>query len=412
MPNNTNKWTPSLFQNYANAEHDACGIVSVMEKQNIPTKANIDLCIQSLVKMNHRAGFINGEGDGIGVHIDLPKALWKEKLKNSGYNPAIVDHPHFIVGHFFLNKKENPNLLKSSIRNKLNNKNLTVIFESDAVINSDALGPLGKQEEPVFWQIAILSETTPTENINQVLFDVTIEIEENTAIHVASLSHNHVVYKVLGAGDTLVAYYDDLQHPLIASTMTLGHNRYSTNTLSNFFRVQPFSILGHNGEINTISKLRDQAEMIDVPLTAGGSDSQDLNRTLETLLVQYNYSLFEAMDVLFPPIINEIKLYEPHMQDLYTYIREAWGHFAQGPAGIISRYKDEAVFSVDSLGLRPVWKVETESSYIFSSEPGVVSPSEYVTEPKALAPGEKVGLKWNTQGVLVLYEYEAYQEKV
>ena len=55
------------------------------------------------------------------------------------------------------------------------------------------------------------------------------------------------------------------------------------------------------------------------------------------------------MDILFPPIINEIKLYEPHLQDLYTYIREAWGHFAQGPAGIISRYKDEAVFSVDSL---------------------------------------------------------------
>ncbi len=97
MPNNTNKWTPSLFRNYANAEHDACGIVSVMEKQNVPTKENIDLCIQSLVKMNHRAGFINGEGDGIGVHIDLPKALWREKLKNSGYNPAIVDHPQFIV---------------------------------------------------------------------------------------------------------------------------------------------------------------------------------------------------------------------------------------------------------------------------------------------------------------------------
>ncbi|PFR87995.1 hypothetical protein, partial [Bacillus cereus] len=138
MPNNTNKWTPSLFRNYANAEHDACGIVSVMEKQNVPTKANINLCVQSLVKMNHRAGFINGEGDGIGIHIDLPKALWKEKLKNSGYNPTIVDHPHFIVGHFFLNKKENPTLLKNSIRNTLNNKNFTVIFESDDVINSDA----------------------------------------------------------------------------------------------------------------------------------------------------------------------------------------------------------------------------------------------------------------------------------
>lgn len=118
------------------------------------------------------------------------------------------------------------------------------------------------------------------------------------------------------------------------------------------------------------------------------------------------------MDILFPPIINEIKLYETNLQNLYTYIREAWGHFAQGPAGIISRYKDEAVFSVDSLGLRPVWKVETESSYIFSSEPGVVSPTEYVEEPKPLAPGEKVGLKWNEQDELVLYEYDKYQIEV
>ncbi|PGB02134.1 glutamate synthase-related protein [Bacillus toyonensis] len=411
MLNKKNTWTPSLFRDYRNAEHDACGIVSVMEKRKIPTKENIDLCIQSLIKMNHRAGFINGEGDGIGIHIDVPKALWNEKLKSSGYNPTIVDYPHFIVGHFFLNKKENIVNLKNYIRTQLNNENFTIIFESDDVINSDALGPLGKQEEPLFWQVALIAENE-VENIEQTLFAVTIKIEENEAIHVASLSRDHVVYKVLGAGDTLVAYYNDLQHPLIASTMTLGHNRYSTNTLSNFFRVQPFSILGHNGEINTIAKLRDQAEMIHVPLTAGGSDSQDLNRTLETLLVQYNCSLFEALDILFPPIINEIKLYETNLQNLYTYIREAWGHFVQGPAGIISRYKDEAVFSVDSLGLRPVWKVETESSYIFSSEPGVVSPTEYVEEPKPLAPGEKVGLKWNDQDELVLYEYDKYQIEV
>lgn len=79
--NKKNTWTPSLFRDYRNAEHDACGIVSVMEKRKIATKENIDLCIQSLVKMNHRAGFINGEGDGIGIHIDIPKTLWNRKTK-------------------------------------------------------------------------------------------------------------------------------------------------------------------------------------------------------------------------------------------------------------------------------------------------------------------------------------------
>ena len=199
----------------------------------------------------------------------------------------------------------------------------------------------------------------------------------------------------MGAGDILPRYYKDLANPLVASSMTLGHNRYSTNTLSSFFRVQPFSVLGHNGEINTIAKLRDEARMIGVPLVKDGSDSQDLSRTMETLICREGYSLFEAIDLLFPPIINEIKSYSENLQDLYTYIREAWGHFAQGPAGIISRFGDEAVFSVDALGFRPLWMLETETSYLFSSEPGIIPSSEYVNDPKPLAPGEKVGFKWS-----------------
>ncbi|MCP8970966.1 glutamate synthase-related protein [Ectobacillus ponti] len=408
---NANNWTPALFRDFHLTEHDACGIVSVMEKRRIPTKENIDLCIQSLVKMNHRAGFINGEGDGIGIHIDLPRALWKEKLAENGLSPDLAEHPSFAVGHFFLDKKHNPASIQEDMRAEFAGKGMQLIWETESVTNSAALGPIAQQEEPIFWQVALLLEHG-TENAERFLFDLTIKLEQNDAVHVASLSQHHAVYKVMGAGDTLVAYYDDLSNPLIASTMTLGHNRYSTNTLSNFFRVQPFSVLGHNGEINTIAKLRDQGDMMGIPLTNGGSDSQDLNRTIETLLARYDFTLFEAVDLLFPPIINEIKLYKEHLQDLYTYAREAWGHFAQGPAGIISRYKDEAVFSVDALGLRPLWKVETETSFIFSSEPGVVPPNEYTAEPKSLAPGEKIGLKWNEQDELVPYEYEVYQEEV
>ncbi len=403
------KWTPALFRDFHNGEHDACGIVSVIEKKRIPTKENIDLCIQSLVKMNHRAGFINGEGDGIGIHIDLPRDLWKEKLSSAGNDPSLADKETFVVGHFFIDQKQNVSHIQNEIKTLLQNKGFTLLFETADVTNSDALGPIALKEEPIFWQVAFLS--AEENSFDALLFELTIEIEKNDAVHVASLSAHHAVYKVMGAGDTLVNYYKDLTNPLIASTMTLGHNRYSTNTLSNFFRVQPFSVLGHNGEINTIAKLRDQAEMTNVPLTNGGSDSQDLNRTIETFLARHNYSLFEAMDLLFPPIINEIKLYKEHLQDLYTYMREAWGHFAQGPAGIISRYKDEAVFSVDALGLRPLWKVETETSYVFSSEPGVVSPSEYTAEPKSFAPGEKIGLKWKGNEMEV-YEYQAFQEEV
>jgi glutamate synthase (NADPH/NADH) large chain len=151
--------------------------------------------------------------------------------------------------------------------------------------------------------------------------------------------------------------------------------------------------------------------MIGVPLVKDGSDSQDLSRTMETLICREGFSLFEAMDVLFPPIINEIKAYPENLQDLYTYLREAWGHFAQGPAGIISRFGDEAVFSVDALGLRPLWMLEIDSSYLFSSEPGIISSSEYTNDPKPLAPGEKVGFKWNGE-TLEVYEQARFQNEV
>jgi glutamate synthase (NADPH/NADH) large chain len=284
------------------------------------------------------------------------------------------------------------------------------VYENDQVTNLSALGPIATQENPVFWQFACVANKKGTE-LNKILFNTLIDFEENDDVHVASFSQNHAVYKVMGAGDILPRYYQDLANPLVASTMTLGHNRYSTNTLSSFFRVQPFSVLGHNGEINTIEKLRDEARMIGIPLVKGGSDSQDLSRTMESLICRDEYTLFEVMDLLFPPIVNEIKAYPEHLQDLYTYIREAWGHYAQGPAGIISRYADEAVFSVDALGLRPLWMLEKETSYMFSSEPGIFPSSEYVNEPKPLAPGEKVGFKWNGD-TLQLFEQKEYQEEV
>ncbi len=403
---------PGTFKNHQLFEHDACGIVSVIEKKNVPTRENIDDAIDALVTMNHRAGFINNEGDGAGIHIDIPRELWKMKLETAGLDANLANHPDFIVGHIFINRLNEPEQVKAKLRTLFSNYNFNLIFETDKCTNTTALGPLAVQEEPVFWQFALLPEEGAAA-IEHKLFEISVLAEKEYPVHVASLSSHHAVYKVMGAGDTLRNYYTDLEDPLAASSMTLGHNRYSTNTLSNFFRVQPFSILGHNGEINTIAKLRDEAEMLAVPLAEGGSDSQDLNRTIETFIKREELSLFEAMDILFPPIVNEIKAYPDHLQDLYTYLREAWGHFAQGPAGIISRYKDEAVFSVDSLGLRPLWMLETDTSYYFSSEPGIMPNSEYTAEPKPLSPGEKVGLKREEgKEEITVFDYHNYQEEV
>mgnify|MGYP003462473799 FL=1 len=316
----TQQWSPSLFHTFRNQEHDACGIVSCIEKKRIPTRDNIFTCIDALVTMNHRAGFINGEGDGVGIHIDIPRELWKKKLQDKDVDANLADSKQFVVGHFFLNQKENSSKLQAEIKEKLLQAGLTILFENDKTYNSSALGPIAIQENPIFWQIACISNNLTNQDLSNILFTLTHTIEENDNIHVASLSQYHSVYKVMGAGDILPKYYTDLADPLVASTMTLGHNRFSTNTLSSFFRVQPFSVLGHNGEINTIAKLRDEAKMIGVPLVKGGSDSQDLSRTIETVICRDNYSLFEAIEVVFPPIINEMKAYSKEQKDHTPHI--------------------------------------------------------------------------------------------
>ena len=193
----------------------------------------------------------------------------------------------------------------------------------------------------------------------------------------------------MGAPKVLGAYYPDLNDERFETIGCFGHNRYSTNTWPSFKRVQPFSVLGHNGEINTIEQLRQEARMLGVPIPPGNSDSQDLNRTIDTLVSRDGLSLAEAMEMVVPPIVEEIRALPEELHGFYMYLHQAMGPFAQGPVALIARHTDECVFSADALGLRPLWQVETGEDFVFSSEPGVVSVSEMISEPKPLAPGEK-----------------------
>src|SRR3954453_21612828 len=129
--------------------------------------------------------------------------------------------------------------------------------------------------------------------------------------------------------------------------------------------------------------------MLGVPIDPGNSDSQDLNRVVDTLIRVEGLSLAEAMEMVVPPIVNEIRTLPEGLHPFYMYLRQTMGPFAQGPVALIARHSDECVFSAAALGLRPLWQVETEDDFVFSSEPGVVSVAKMISEPKPLAPGEK-----------------------
>jgi glutamate synthase (NADPH) large chain len=286
-----------------------------------------------------------------------------------------------------------------------------ILAERSGAVESKALGPTAREEEPHFWQVAGL--VADAENGERILFDLTIELEQQLGVHLPSFSTATCVYKVMGAPTVLGDYYPDLRDERFETISCFGHNRYSTNTWPSFRRVQPFSILGHNGEINTIAQLRQEAMMLGVPIEPGNSDSQDLNRAVDALMRRDGLSLPEAMEMVVPPIVDEIRALPQDMHRFYMYLRQAMGPFAQGPVALIARHGEDCVFSADALGLRPLWQVETAEDFVFSSEPGVISVHDMVAEPKPLAPGEKVLVVIDAKRKRsTLYPHEAMQRLV
>jgi glutamate synthase (NADPH) large chain len=368
-------------------DNDACAIYASVRKDGTASREPVTLALSNLQKMLHRAGNVDGEGDGCGLLVDIPRKIWAEEVRTDGHNPALAIDPAFAVAHVFIERSADLERTKHDAREILAGGGFRILAERDGVVHSPALGATAREEEPHLWQLGGL--VADADNRDRTLFDLLNELEDKLDVDLPSFSASTCVYKVMGAPRVLGSYYPDLSDERFETVAAFGHNRYSTNTWPSFRRVQPFSILGHNGEINTIAQLRQEAKMLGAPIRPGASDSQDLNRTIDTLIRVHGLSLGEAMEAVVPPIVNEIRGLPFDLHPFYMYLRQAMGPFAQGPVALIARHDDECVFSADALGLRPLWKLETPDDFIFSSEPGVVGCDRMVSEPTPLGPGEK-----------------------
>lgn len=386
--------------------HDACGIIATLRKTGTPTHGNVKRALEALTQMAHRSGEVRGEGDGCGVMTDIPRKLWREWLAADGLDAKDVDSSGFFVAHLFIPINLNPRDVLDHIRAVGAKYGLRVILERRSQTQSNVLGPVAALSEPLFYQVAGIVTGTDDNDRSRKLFNLALNLETTHPVHVVSISTHTVVYKVRGAADILDRYYPELRRPDFESVCTIGHNRYSTNTMSTFEQVQPFSLLGHNGEINTIERLRRELDFLGIPRTLG-SDSQDLNRLLEGLIHGQGLSLFEALEQAFPPVLGEVKTFSPALQDAYMSFRQALGPLAQGPAALVMRFQNECAFSVDALGLRPLWFGETEKEFFWSSERGVLPLGSFATDPRPLAPGEKMLVTIRQGSVLPLRHSEA-----
>jgi glutamate synthase (NADPH/NADH) large chain len=394
-------------------ERDACALVASIRKNGEATHGNLKRALAALSIMGHRCGEVNGEGDGCGVMTDIPRLLWAQALEQDGKPGWLAEDRRFFVGHLMISNTEADLAgVQAGILDMLKDCGIDVLLERPIQTRPQALGKMARLQAPHLWQIAGLVRNGPLENVERSLFDLALEIERRTKVSVASLSSYVVVYKVRGSIETLYQFFPELRNPDFTTAITIGHARYSTNTATSFERVQPFSLLGHNGEINTIARLREQAYMLGVDLVDGGSDSQDLDRFLATLIHTYHFTLTEAMELAFPPILSEVDKLSPELQTIYKYYRQAVGPFAQGPAGIISRFGDECVFSVDALGLRPLWFGDTEKEYFFSSEKGVYHLDTMRFDPVPLSPGEKMRIRIRRGQTVEVSDYAAIQQRM
>ena len=371
-------------------ESDSCAIYISARKQGQSTFGTLKRSISALVQMGHRTGFVNGEGDGAGVQTDIPRRLWARKLSQASLRASLASQPGFWVGHFFIPSEIDTSDIHDHIFTHFDQVDLKPVYQQPGRTRPEVLGANGRQDAPAFWQIAGYVETS---DLAKRLLEVQLKLEDEFPIHFLSLSDQIVVYKIRGSVETLSRFYPDLQDRNYDTSVVLCHARYSTNTVSNFERSQPFAILGHNGEINTINRFRIEAEQIGVRLTKDGSDSQDIDRTVHSLCADYDFDLIEAMETIFPPVPYELEQFPPELRTVYTRMRQAFGPYAQGPAAILARYEDTIVASVDAIGLRPLWFVETEKEFIFSSERGAIPLEVMVSDPRPLGPGEKIAIK-------------------
>ena len=408
-------WESIMLHEFNNLERDACALIALIEKQGNPSHANIVQTIDCLRKMGHRSGDIQGEGDGCGISTDLPRAIWSKRLAADGLNPYLSESRGFFVGHFLLplSHQSQWGEIQNDTRRILEDEGFDLLTELEGNTRNQELGPKASTEAPLFWQVAGIAPEISRPTAAKHLFTAQTKLEEKVPeLETASLSLDRAIYKLQGDPDMLPKVYPELRDPDMLSIMTLGHSRYSTNTLPTVLRSQPFSLLGHNGEINTIERLETTARMLGIKLVPGGSDSQNLNRILEGLIHQHGLDVMEALEMVFPPINSLADSYRQELKRLYSLYRWFFPSSAQGPAAIVARYGDLCLGSVDALGLRPLWFGESDTHYFLSSEKGVVDLKNNMRDPRPLAPGEKIAIRTGRECRAQVLDYSMYQEQL
>ncbi|HET9569874.1 MAG TPA: glutamate synthase large subunit [Bacteroidales bacterium] len=389
-------------------EHDACGVGFVARITGERTHDIVERGLQVLENMMHRGaeGADQKTGDGAGILVQIPH----EFILLQGI--PVPERGSYGTGLVFFPKNEKENdLCMELLTSILTKEGLTLLATRDVPVNNSILGETSLSNEPNIRQIVVTGPGKP-EELERKLYVARKKVENATAqstltdkrsFYIVSLSTKRMVYKGMLSSIQLREYFPDLSHPNFTSAIALVHSRFSTNTFPTWDLAQPFRLLGHNGEINTIkgnrfwmqaresvlkSDLIDNMDEIYPIIQAGMSDSASLDNALEFLLMA-GLSLPHAIAMLVPDSWNDTNSIPDNVKAFYEYhstMMEPW----DGPATLLFSDGRYAGGLLDRNGLRPArYLITTDDVMIVASETGVQTfPAENIREKGRLKPGK------------------------
>ncbi|WP_299047679.1 glutamate synthase large subunit [uncultured Tateyamaria sp.] len=400
---------------YSDAEeHASCGVGLVVSVDGSKSRAVVENGIKALKAIWHR-GAVDADGktgDGAGIHVQIPVEFFHDQVERTGHTPA--RDQLLAVGQVFLPRTDfgAQETCRTIVETEVLRMGYYIYGWRHVPVSIDCLGDKANATRPEIEQILISnSKGVDEDTFERELYVIRRRIEKAAAaaqvpqLYIASLSCRSIIYKGMMLAEQVAEFYPDLLDDRFESAFAIYHQRYSTNTFPQWWLAQPFRMLAHNGEINTLKgnlnwmkshEIRmasgtfgDMADDIKPIVANGSSDSAALDAVFE-VLVRAGRNAPMAKTMLVPESWSKQAVELPQAwRDMYSYcnsVMEPW----DGPAALAMTDGRWVCAGLDRNGLRPMRYVVTRDGMVIAgSETGMVPLEEpNVIEKGALGPGQ------------------------
>jgi len=406
-------------------ESDACGVGLVAATDGKPSRRVVTAAIDALKAVWHR-GAVDADGktgDGAGIHVDLPVRFFDDAIEASGHRPL---PNRLAVGMVFLPRTDlgAQETCRSIVESEIIDFGYTIYGWRQVPVDVSVIGEKAMRLRPEIEQIMIagpLPDESSQAEFEKNLYLIRRRIERKAieaqiqGFYICSLSCRSIIYKGLFLAEELSVFYPDLQDDRFVSRVAIFHQRYSTNTFPQWWLAQPFRMLAHNGEINTIRGNKnwmksheikmaslafgEHGDEIKPVIPAGASDTAALDAVFETI-VRAGRDAPTAKLMLVPEAWQgNTDMPEP-VHAMYSYfasVMEPW----DGPAALAMTDGRWVVAGVDRNALRPLRTTLTSDNLlIIGSETGmVVVPESTIVRKGRMGPGQIIAVDLD-EGVL------------